>query len=267
MFVHWRDLESKSKSTAYLLENWNSSTTAPDALFSPWWSSTAFSDRLSVRPGRASAPLLLWVPALSPRTHPWKITLSPHEGFWCGRSTALSSSRVSNLGESTVKLTNRSFDRSRSKFADPRYRPRGRITKSVTVTTTYNRTILSGNAASTQYKMAKAALHLKPTFLQYPALKLTYYVQWALHCAQHYDICGSAGWLHEVQWVLCTVFWKMDMTGVYACLCEAVCDVTTVPSHLNPNFKKIGPAETSFLGLRDRKQGLMCILAGPTWSW
>ena len=46
VFVHWRDLESKSKSTAYLLENWNSSTTAPDALFSPWWASTASSDRL-----------------------------------------------------------------------------------------------------------------------------------------------------------------------------------------------------------------------------
>ena len=112
------------------------------------------------RPGRASAALLLWVPALSPRTHAWKITLSSHEGFWCRRSTALSSSWVSNLGESTVKETNRSFDRSRSKFADPRYRPRGRITKSVTVTTTYNRTIFSGTAASAQYKMAKAALHL-----------------------------------------------------------------------------------------------------------
>ena len=35
-----------------------------------------------------------------------------------------------------------------------------------------------------------------------------------------------AGWLHEVQWVLCTAFWSMDMTGVYACLFEAVCDVT-----------------------------------------
>ena len=46
VFVHWRDLETKSKSTAYLLENWNSSTTAPDALFSPWWASTASSDRL-----------------------------------------------------------------------------------------------------------------------------------------------------------------------------------------------------------------------------
>ena len=43
----------------------------------------------------------------------------------------------------------------------------------------------------------------------------------------------SAGWLHEMQWVLCTAFWSMDMTGVYACLFEAVCDVTTVPSHLN----------------------------------
>ena len=41
-----------------------------------------------------------------------------------------------------------------------------------------------------------------------------------------------AGWLHEVQWVLCIAFWSMDMTGVYACLFEAVCDVTTVPSHL-----------------------------------
>ena len=115
----------------------------------------------AVRPGRASAALLLWVPALSPRTHAWKITLSRHEGFWCRRSTVLSSSWVSNLGVSTVKETNRSFDRSRSKLADPRYRPRGRITKSVTVTTTYNRTILSGTAASAQYKMAKAALHLK----------------------------------------------------------------------------------------------------------
>ena len=47
-----------------------------------------------------------------------------------------------------------------------------------------------------------------------------------------FDICVSAGWLHEVQWVLCTAFWTMDMTGVYACLGEAVCDVTTVPSHL-----------------------------------
>ena len=88
-----------------------------------------------------------------------KSPFSPHEGFWCWRSTALSSSWVSNRGESTVKETNRSFDRSRSKFADPRYRPRGRITKSVTVTTAYNRTILSGTAASAQYKMAKAALH------------------------------------------------------------------------------------------------------------
>ena len=44
-----------------------------------------------------------------------------------------------------------------------------------------------------------------------------------------------AGWLHEVQWVLCTDFWSLDMTGVYACLqlFEAVCDVTTVPSYLN----------------------------------
>ena len=34
-------------------------------------------------------------------------------------------------------------------------------------------------------------------------------------------------------------FWSMDMTGVYACLCEATCDVTTVPSHLKwYNFQK-----------------------------
>ena len=65
--------------------------------------------------------------------------------------------------------------------------------------------------------------------------KRTYYVQWALYCVQHYDI-SVCWWLHEVQWdlqwVLCTAFWSMDMTGVYACLFEAVCDVTTVPSHL-----------------------------------
>ena len=160
VFVHWRDLESKSKSTEYLLtetlprrrqmrcSHLDGHRRRPPIAF-------------AVRPGRASAALLLWGHALSPRTHAWKITLSPHEGFWCRRSTALSSSWVSNLGESTVKETNRSFDRSRSKFADPRYRPRGRITKSVTVTTTYNRTVLSGTAASAQYKMAKAALHLK----------------------------------------------------------------------------------------------------------
>ena len=91
-----------------------------------------------------------------------KSSFSPHEGSWCRRSTALSSSWVSNLGESTVKETNPSFDRSRSEFVDPRYRPRGRITKSVTVTTAYNRTIFSGTAASAQYKMAKAALYLNP---------------------------------------------------------------------------------------------------------
>ena len=45
-----------------------------------------------------------------------------------------------------------------------------------------------------------------------------------------------AGWLHKVQRVLCTAFWSMDMTGVYACLFEAVCGVTTVPSHLNNTF-------------------------------
>ena len=90
-----------------------------------------------------------------------KSPFSLHEGFWCRRSTALSSSWVSNLGESIVKETNRSFDRSKSKFEDPRCRPRGRITKPVKVTTAYTRTILSGTAASAPHKMAKAALHLK----------------------------------------------------------------------------------------------------------
>ena len=42
----------------------------------------------------------------------------------------------------------------------------------------------------------------------------------------------SAGWLHKVQWAPCTAFWSKGMTGVYACLCEAVCDVTTVLGHL-----------------------------------
>ena len=145
----------------HLLENWNSSTTAPDALFSPWWASTASSDRLCC--SLVVLPLRCCFECLhSPRVPTLgKSPFSPHEGFWCRRSTALSSSWVSNLGESTVKETNRSFDRSRSKFADPRYRPRRRITKSVTVTTAYNRTILSGTADSAQYKMAKAALHLK----------------------------------------------------------------------------------------------------------
>ena len=62
-------------------------------------------------------------------------------------------------------------------------------------------------------------------------LKLTYCVQWALYSLQHYAISVSDGWLHEVQWVLCTAFWSMDMTGVYACLCEALCGVATVLSH------------------------------------
>ena len=35
----------------------------------------------AVRPGHASAALLLWVPALSPRTHAWKITLFAARGL------------------------------------------------------------------------------------------------------------------------------------------------------------------------------------------
>ena len=143
---------------------WNSSTTAPCAR-------CAVLTLMGID-GVLGSPLLFVLVVLplrccfeclqSPRVPTLgKSPFSPHEGFWCRRSTALSSPWVSNLGESTVKQTNRSFDRSRSKFADPRYRPRCRITKSVTVTTPYNRTILSGTAASAQYKMAKAALHLK----------------------------------------------------------------------------------------------------------
>ena len=38
--------------------------------------------------------------------------------------------------------------------------------------------------------------------------KKTHYVQWAFYCVQHYAICVSPGWLHEVQWVLCTAFFN-----------------------------------------------------------
>ena len=66
--------------------------------------------------------------------------------------------------------------------------------------------------------------------------KRTYYRQWALYCVQHYDI--SVCWL--IAWgavSTCIDFWSMNMTGVYACLFEAVCDVTTVPSHLKEIFR------------------------------
>ena len=121
---YWRDLESKSKSTAYLLlvENWNSSTTAPAALFSPWWASMApaSSDRLCCSSRRASAALLLWVPALIPRTHAWKITHFAARGLLMSAQHCLVFVQwVSNLGESTVKEANRSFDRSRSKVRGP----------------------------------------------------------------------------------------------------------------------------------------------------
>ena len=72
------------------LENWNSSTTAPAALFSPWWASTApaSSDRLccssDVLPRRCCFECLHSprVPTLG------KSPFSPHEGFWCRRNTA-----------------------------------------------------------------------------------------------------------------------------------------------------------------------------------
>ena len=57
-------------------------------------------------------------------------------------------------------------------------------------------------------------------FLQYPALKLTYYVQWALNCVQHYDICVSARLIarsavstlysllnHGHDWCVCLPVW------------------------------------------------------------
>ena len=83
VFVHWRDLGTKCKSTACLLENWNSSTTVPEALFSPWPGGHRRCPRIAfaVRPGRASAALLLWVPAIFPRTHAWKITLFAARGL------------------------------------------------------------------------------------------------------------------------------------------------------------------------------------------
>ena len=162
VFVHWRDLESKSKSTAYLLET--------ETLPRRRHARCAVLTLMGID-GVLGSPLLFVLVVLPLRCcfeclHSARVPtlgkslFSPHEGFCCRRSAALSSSWVSNLGESTVKEANRNFDRSRSKFADPRYRPRGRITKSFTVTTAYNRTILSGTAASAQYKMAKAALHL-----------------------------------------------------------------------------------------------------------
>ena len=161
VFVHWRDLKTKSKSTAYLLENWNSSTTAPDALFSPWWASTASSHRLCCSSWscfRCAAALSACTLPAYPRleNHPFRRTRASDVGaaLPCLRPgfPILASRQSRRQIEASTQ--------SRSEFADPRYRPRGRITKSVTVTTAYNRTILSGTAASAQYKMAKAALHL-----------------------------------------------------------------------------------------------------------
>ena len=165
VFVHWRDLKTKSKSTAYLLENWNSSTTAPDALFSPWWASTASSHRLCCSSWscfRCAAALSACTLPAYPRleNHPFRRTRASDVGaaLPCLRPgfPILASRQSRRQIEASTQ--------SRSEFADPRYRPRGRITKSVTVTTTYNRTILSGTAASAQYKMAKAALHLNTNF-------------------------------------------------------------------------------------------------------
>ena len=241
VFVHWRDLVSKSKSTAYLLENWNSSTTAPDALFSPWWASTESSDRLCCSSWscfRCAAALSACTPQAPRVPTLGKSPFSPHEGFWCRRSTTLSSSWVSNLGKSTVKETNRSFDRSRSKFADPRYRPRGRITKSVTVTTAYNRTIFSGTAASAQYKMAKAALHLK--------LPCTCWVcGWVLTSVK--GVGGLGGGVHTGGGMGCTYGWGMGGGGCTYLVIMLDMDppginsmnmLTTLPSLLVPRYLK-----------------------------
>ena len=167
VFVHWRDLETKSKSTAYLLENWNSSTTAPDALFSLMGIDDVLGSLLLfvlvVLPLRCCFECLH-----SPRVPTFgKSPFSPHKGFWCRRSTALSSSWVSNLGESTAYGQG---DKSKLWSIEVRVRgptlPATRSNHQVvsrlyfTVTTAYNRTILSGTAASAQYTMAKAALHL-----------------------------------------------------------------------------------------------------------
>ena len=83
VFVHWRDLETKTSLN-------------PPRTF--WRTETLPRRRqmhcshldghrrrpriaFAVRPGRASAALLLWVPALSPRTHVLKITLFAARGL------------------------------------------------------------------------------------------------------------------------------------------------------------------------------------------
>ena len=120
----------------------------PDALFSPWWASTASSDRLCC----SSWSCFRCAAALSACTLLTYPRLENHS-FHRTRASVVDAA-VPRLRPGFPILANRQsrrqIDRSRSKFADPRYRPRGRITKSVTVTTAYNRTILSGTAASAQ---------------------------------------------------------------------------------------------------------------------
>ena len=106
------------------------------------------------------------MPALFPRTHAWKITLFAARGLLMSTQNCL----VFVLGFQSWRVDSQG-DKSKLRSIEVkvrgRYRPRGRITKSVTVTTAYNRTILSGTAASAQYKMAKAALHLNACNLGY----------------------------------------------------------------------------------------------------
>ena len=74
----------------------------------------------------------------------------------------------------------------------------------------------------------------QPTDLQNTQIYIT---MWPLRALDHRELHAvvrkKTSPTTSLQWVLCTSFWSMDMTGVYACLFEAVCDVTTVPSHLN----------------------------------
>ena len=77
--MHWRNLESKSKSTAYLPEHWNSSTTVPATLLSHRYGdrSRASSDRLCA-PGHASAVSVCTFPAYL--NHPFRRTRASDVG-------------------------------------------------------------------------------------------------------------------------------------------------------------------------------------------
>ena len=162
VFVHWRDLETKSKSTAYLLENWNSSTTAPDALFSPWWASTASSDRLCCSSWscfRCAAALSACTLPAYPRleNHPFRRTRASDVGaaLPCLRpGFPILASRQSR------RQIEASIDRgqsSRTHATGHAVESPSRLRWQPRIIVRYSR----GTASSAQYKMAKAALHLK----------------------------------------------------------------------------------------------------------